>query len=64
MTMQAFVTDNIKLNVETLSKTLRKQASGFRRLAGESLDREFRSRLLELAQDYERQAESLERSRQ
>jgi hypothetical protein len=52
--------DNVELNVENLSITLRTQASGFRRLAGESLDVEFRSRLLELAGDYDRQAESLE----
>jgi hypothetical protein len=49
-----------KLNVEALSKALRKQASGFRQLAGEILDGEFRGRLLELALDYERQAENLE----
>ena len=54
------MTDNVELNVKTLGKTLRKQASGFRQLAGESLDGEFRSRLLELAGDYDRQAESLE----
>jgi hypothetical protein len=55
-----FVTDNLKLNVDAPSATLRKQASGFRQLAGESLDEGFRGRVLELAQDYERQAESLE----
>jgi len=54
------MTDNVDLNVESLSRTLRKQASGFRQLAGESLDGEFRSRLLELAGDYDRQAESLD----
>jgi hypothetical protein len=53
------MTDNVELNVESLSKTLRKQASGFRQLASESLDGEFRSRLLELAGDYDRQAENL-----
>jgi hypothetical protein len=52
--------DNLELNVEALSKTLKKQASGFRQLADESLEGEFRSRLLELAQDYDRQAENLE----
>ena len=52
--------DNVELNVESLSKTLRKQALGFRQLANESLDGEFRSRLLGLAGDYDRQAESLE----
>jgi hypothetical protein len=54
------MTDNVELNVESLSKTLRKQASGFRQLASESLDGEFRGRLLELAGDYDRQAENLE----
>jgi hypothetical protein len=54
------MTDNFELNVEVLGKTLRKQASGFRQLARELLDGEFRSRLLELAGDYDRQAESLE----
>ena len=54
------MTDYLELNVEVLSKTLKKQASGFRRLAGEILDGEFRGRLLELAQDYEREAENPE----
>jgi hypothetical protein len=54
--------DHIDLNVETLGKTLRKQASGFRQLAGEILDGEFRERLLELAIDYDRQADRLEHS--
>jgi hypothetical protein len=53
--------DNIELNVATLSKRLRKQASGFRRLAGEILDGDFRRNLLNLAMDYDAQAESLER---
>jgi hypothetical protein len=52
--------DNLELNVEALSKTLRKQASGFRQLAGESLEGDFQGRLLELALDYDRQAENLE----
>lgn len=52
--------DHMDLNIEALGKTLRKQASGFRQLAGEILDGEFRGRLLELALDYERQAEKLE----
>jgi hypothetical protein len=34
--------DNLELNVEALSKTLRKQASGFRQLAGESLEGAFK----------------------
>ena len=54
------MTDNLELNVDALSKTLRKQASGFRQLANESLDGAFRSRLLVLARDYDRQAENLE----
>jgi hypothetical protein len=56
-----FMTDYLELNVEALSKTLRQQASGFRQLAGESVEGGFQSRLLVLAQDYDRQAESLER---
>jgi hypothetical protein len=52
--------DNVELNVEALSKTLKKQASGFRRLAVESIEGGFRSRLLELALDYEREAENPE----
>jgi hypothetical protein len=55
-----FMTDNVELNVDALSKTLKKQASGFRHLADESIEGEFRSRLLELALDYERQAKNLE----
>jgi hypothetical protein len=53
--------DHLELNVETLGKTLRKQASGFRHLASGTIDREFRGSLLELAQDYDRQAVTLER---
>ena len=52
--------DNLELNVEAPSETLRRQASGFRRLAGEILDGEFRGRLLELALDYEREADNPE----
>ena len=52
--------DNIELNVATLSKRLRSQASGFRRLAGEILDGDFRRNLLNLAMDYDAQAETLE----
>jgi hypothetical protein len=52
--------DHLDLNVDALGKTLRKQASGFRQLAGEILDGDFRGRLLELARDYDRQAERLE----
>jgi hypothetical protein len=51
--------DNLELNVECLSKRLKKQALGFRQLADESIDGEFRSRVLDLALDYERQAERL-----
>jgi hypothetical protein len=53
--------DYADLNVETLGKTLRKQASGFRQLADEILDGDFRSRLIELALDYDCQAEKLGR---
>jgi hypothetical protein len=49
----------LELNLETLGKSLKQQASGIRRLAGETLDGDFRRRLLELAQDYDRQAEKL-----
>jgi hypothetical protein len=52
--------DNFELNVECLSKRLKKQAVGFRQLADESIDGEFRSRVINLALDYERQAERLE----
>ena len=52
--------DHMDLNLDVLSRTLRKQASGFRQLASEILDGEFRGRLLELAEDYDRQAEKLE----
>jgi hypothetical protein len=52
--------DNLELNIAALSKTLKKQALGFRQLADESLEGGFRSRLLDLALDYERQAENLE----
>ncbi|HEX3398740.1 MAG TPA: hypothetical protein VHT74_00295 [Acetobacteraceae bacterium] len=48
-------------DVETLGKTLRKQASGVRRLAGEILEGDFRSSLLDLAEDYDRQAATIER---
>ena len=51
--------DNLELNVEFVIKTLSKQASAFRQLADESLDGGFRSRVLDLALDYERQAERL-----
>jgi len=51
--------DNLELNVEFPGKTLSKQASGFRQLANESLDEGFRSRLLDLALDYEHQADKL-----
>jgi hypothetical protein len=52
--------DNLELNIAALSETLKKQASGFRHLADESLEGGFRNRLLELALDYECQAENLE----
>jgi hypothetical protein len=52
--------DNLELNVEAPGETLRRQASGFCRPAGESIEGEFQGRLLELALDYDRQAENLE----
>jgi hypothetical protein len=55
------MTDYNELNVETLGTTLRNRASGMRQLASKILDGEFRSGLLELAQDYDRQAETLQR---
>jgi hypothetical protein len=57
------MTDYIDLNIETLLKTLRRQASGMRRLAGDILDGDFRRGLLELARDYDRQAEGFERGK-
>jgi hypothetical protein len=54
-----FMADYADLNVETLGKTLRKQASGFRQLADKILDGDFRSRLIELALDYDCQAAKL-----
>jgi hypothetical protein len=38
--------DHLELNVETLGKTLRRQASGFRHLAGGTLDADLRGNLL------------------
>jgi hypothetical protein len=55
------MTDYLGLNIETLSKTFRKQASGMRKLADEILDGEFRRGLLVLARDYDLKAEGLER---
>ena len=55
------MTDYHELNIETLGKTLRERASGMRKLAGKILDGDFRVRLLALALDYDRQAETLER---
>ena len=51
--------DNLGLDVVTLSKTLKKQATGIRQIADETLDGDFRRGLLELAQDYDHQAEKL-----
>jgi hypothetical protein len=58
--------DHLELNIETLGRTLRKKASGFRHLArgtlvGGTFDRDFRSGLFELALDYDRQAAAVER---
>jgi hypothetical protein len=52
--------DHLELNIETLGRTLRKQASGFRRLADDALTGDCRTGLLELALDYDRQAATLE----
>jgi hypothetical protein len=41
------------MEIETLGKTFRKQASGMRLLADEILDGEFRRGLLVLARDYD-----------
>jgi hypothetical protein len=57
------MTDYLDLNIETLLKTFRRQASGMRRLAGDILDGDFRRGLLELARDYDRQADGFERSK-
>jgi hypothetical protein len=54
------MTDYLGLNIETLSRTFRKQASGMRLLADEILDGEFRRGLLVLARDYDLKAEGLE----
>jgi hypothetical protein len=54
--------DHLELNVEALGKRRRKQASGFRHLAGGALTGTCRSGLLELALDYDRQAATLERA--
>ena len=43
-------------NPESKTETLRKQAVGFRRLASEIVDGDFRRRLLNLAADYDAQA--------
>jgi CheY-like chemotaxis protein len=51
--------DPLDLDVKALGKTLRQQASGFRHLADETLG-DFRSSLLALATDYDRQASTLE----
>jgi hypothetical protein len=55
------MTDYLELNIETLGKTFRKQASGMRLLADEILDGEFGRGLLVLARDYDLRAEVLER---
>src|SRR5437870_4838160 len=53
--------DHLELIIETLGTVLRKQASGVRHLADGTFDRDFRGNLLELAQDYDRRAVTLER---
>lgn len=54
------MTDYHELNIEALGKTLRERASGMRRLASQTLDGEFRTRLIALALHYDLQAEALE----
>lgn len=54
------MTDYLGLNVSTLGKTFRTQASGMRLLADEILDGEFRRGLLVLARDYDLRAEVFE----
>jgi hypothetical protein len=44
------------VNPGSNTETLRKQAAGFRRLANEIMDGDFRRRLLDLAADYDAQA--------
>jgi hypothetical protein len=44
------------VNPASNTETLRKQAAGFRRLANEIVDGDFRRRLLDLAADYDAQA--------
>jgi hypothetical protein len=44
------------VNPGSHTETLRKQAAGFRRLANEIVDGDFRRRLLDLAADYDAQA--------
>jgi hypothetical protein len=46
------------LTAESNTMTLRKQADGFRRLASEIVDGDFRRRLLALAADYDAQADT------
>jgi hypothetical protein len=54
------MTDYLDMNVETLGKTLRMQASRMRLLAAKALPGDFQSSLFAVAQDYDRQAEKLE----
>jgi hypothetical protein len=44
------------VNLESNAETLERQAAGFRRLASEIVDGDFRRRLLDLAADYDAQA--------
>ena len=56
------MTDYLDVNVDTLAKTLRKRASGMRRLAAIALPGDYvQTNLLALALDYDRQAEILEK---
>jgi hypothetical protein len=56
------MTDYLNMNLETLSKTIRQQATGMRQLAAEALPGDFQRNLLALALDYDRQAEKLEQT--
>ena len=55
------MTDYLGLNIETLGNTLRERAAGMRLLANKILDGEFQRGLLELARDYDLQAEVFQR---
>jgi hypothetical protein len=56
------MTDYLHMNFETLGNVFRQRALGMRRLAGGILPGDFRSSLLALALDYDRQAEKVEQA--